>query len=223
MRRVLFLLGVAAVFAANASAQDAAKVDPKHYKVVAENERVRVLAADVEAGDKGVMHEHPDNFVVFLTDAKVRFGLADGTTGPEVTRKAGDVMVGEATKHKPENLGAAFKAYVIEVKPGAPAPAPVAGAVPAPTGAKMSRTTIVSGPHGEAVRNKVEAGYEEPAGSKHEYDAVVVPMTDGAATMTLDGKTMAMKKGEAYLIGRGVSHSVKATAPAESVVIYINK
>jgi quercetin dioxygenase-like cupin family protein len=221
MRRALFLLGAAAVFAATASAQDAAKVDTKHYKVVAENERVRVLAASVEASDKGVMHEHPDSFVVFLTDAKVRFGLADGTTSPEVSRTAGDVMVTEATKHKPENLGGAFKAYVIEVKAGAPAPAPVAGAVPAPSGPKMSRTPIVSGPHGEAVRTKVEAGYEEAAGSKHEYDAVVVPMTDGTSTLTLEGKSVAMKKGEAYLISRGVAHSVKATAPGESVVVYI--
>jgi quercetin dioxygenase-like cupin family protein len=30
-----------------------------------------------------------------------------------------------------------------------------------------------------------------------------------------------MKKGEAYLIPRGVAHSVKATAPGESVVVYI--
>jgi hypothetical protein len=59
---------------------------------------------------------------VFLTDAKVRFGLGDGTTAPKSTRKAGDVTVAEALKHKPENLGGAFKAYVIEVKPGAPAP-----------------------------------------------------------------------------------------------------
>jgi quercetin dioxygenase-like cupin family protein len=221
MRRALTLLGAAVVFASPALAQDAAKVDAKHYKVVAENERVRVLAANVEAGDKGVMHEHPANFVVFVTDAKVRFTLGDGTTTPEATRKAGDVMTGEAVKHQPENLGGAFKAYVIEVKPGAPAPAPVPGAVPAPSGPKMSRTPIVSGPHGEAVRTKVEAGYEEPAGSKHDYDAVVVPMTETGSTLTMDGKTVTMKKGQAYLISRGVAHSVKATAAGESVVIYI--
>jgi beta-alanine degradation protein BauB len=221
MRRALILLGVAAVCTSTARAQDAAKVDPKHYKVVAENERVRVLAVTVEPGDKGVMHEHPDAFVLFLTDTKVRFGLGDGTTTPEVTRAPGDVMATEAVKHKPENLGGPMKAFVIEVKTGAPAPAPVPGAVPAPSSPKMSRTPIVSGPHGEAVRTKVEAGYEEAAGSKHEYDAVVVPMTDGSSTLTLDGKSVAMKKHQAYLISRGVAHSVKATAPGESVVIYI--
>src|SRR5262245_43522648 len=104
MRRALFLLAVMAAFASSARAQDAAKVDPKHYTTVAENERVRVLAANVEPGDKGVMHEHPANFVVFVTDAKVRFTLGDGTTTPEASRKAGDVMAGEAVKHKPENL-----------------------------------------------------------------------------------------------------------------------
>jgi quercetin dioxygenase-like cupin family protein len=30
-----------------------------------------------------------------------------------------------------------------------------------------------------------------------------------------------MKKGEAYLISRGASHSVKATASGETVVVYI--
>ena len=220
MRRALILVGVTTAFVAPAFAQDAAKVDSKHYKTVAENERVRVLAADVEAGDKGVMHEHPDNFVVFLTDAKVRFTLGDGTTTPETTRKAGDAMVGAATKHQPENLGAAFKAFVIEVKPGAPAAAAVVGAVPAPSGPKVSRTPLVSGPHGEAVRTKLEAGYEEAAGSKHEYDAVVVPMGSGAS-LTLDGKTVAMQKGQAYLIPRGAAHSVKASAPTESVVVFV--
>ena len=220
MRSTLILLGATIVCASPAFAQDAAKVDSKHYKTVAENERVRVLAADVDAGDKGVMHEHPANFVVFLTDAKVRFTLGDGTVTPETPRTAGDAMAAEATKHKPENLGAAFKAFVIEVKPGAPVPEAVAGAVPAPSGPKVSRTTLASGPHGEVVRTKLEAGYEEAAGSKHEYDAVVVPMM-GEATLTLDGKTVAMKKGQAYLIPRGSAHSVKAAAAAESVVVFV--
>ena len=220
MRRALILLGATVVCASPAFAQDAAKVDPKHYKVVAENERVRVLAADVEAGDKGVMHEHPDNFVVFLTDAKVRFKLGDGTVTPESDRKSGNAMASPATKHQPENLAGAFKAFVVEVKPGAPAPAAVAGAVPAPSGAKVTRTEIAKGPHGEVVRTALEAGYEEAAGSKHEYDAVVMPMGSGGS-LTIEGKTVAMEKGHAYLIPRGAAHSVKATAAAESVVVFV--
>jgi hypothetical protein len=35
------------------------KVDPKHYKVEFENERVRVLRIKYGAGEKSVMHSEP--------------------------------------------------------------------------------------------------------------------------------------------------------------------
>ena len=221
MNQTLLAVGVALAIASPALAQDAVKADPKHYKVLAENERVRVLKASYAPGEKSVMHEHPDTFVVYLTDAKARFTLPDGTA-PEVTGKAGEAMAMPATKHQPANIGtAALQVVVVEVKPGVPTPAPVAGAVPPVSGAKITRTPIVSGPHGEAVLLKSEPGYEEPTGSKHDYDAVVVPMTDAGATLTMGGKTVTMKKGQAHLISRGVEHSVKATAAGETVVVYV--
>jgi beta-alanine degradation protein BauB len=220
MKQGVLVVWVTVALAAPALAQDPAKVDAKHYTLVAENERLRVLKASVGAAEKSVMHEHPDNFVVFLTDAKVRFTLADGTS-TERAQKAGEVLVGAAGKHQPENLGGAMEAFVVEVKPGAPRPAPVAGAVPPPAGAKITRTQIASGPHGEAALLKAQAGYEEPAGSKHDYDAVVVPMVDSGATLAMGGKTVTMKKGQAYLIPRGADHAVKATAAGETVVVYI--
>jgi mannose-6-phosphate isomerase-like protein (cupin superfamily) len=221
MKQALLAVGVAVAIASPAFAQDAVKADPKHYKVVAENERVRVLKATYGPGEKSVMHEHPDTFAVFLTDVNVRFTFADGKS-VEATRKPGDAMVDAAVKHQPENLGAAkMEAIIVEVKPGVSAPPPVAGAVPPVSGDKISRTPIVSGPHGEAVLLKSEPGYEEPAGSKHDYDAVVVPMTDAGAALTMGGKTVTMKKGQAYLISRGAAHSVKATAAGETVVVYV--
>ena len=60
MKHTLLAFGVAAALAAPALAQDAAKVDPKHYQTVAENERVRVLKATVEAGDVEVILGLPD-------------------------------------------------------------------------------------------------------------------------------------------------------------------
>jgi quercetin dioxygenase-like cupin family protein len=221
MKQALLVLGVAAATASPARAQDPVKVDAQHYRVVAENERVRVLKASVPAGDKGVMHEHPDNFVVFVTDAKTQFTLPDGSTTPEGARKARDVMVGTAGKHKPENLGGPVEVYVIEVKPGAKTTAPLAGAVPPPSGPGLTRTPIVSGPHGEAVLLKTDGPFEEPAGSTHDYDAVVVPMTDSGGTLAMGGKTVGLKKGEAYLLSRGAPHAVKTTAAAETVVVYV--
>lgn len=221
MKPLLTVLGVALAAGSPAFAQDPVKVDSKHYTTLAENERVRVVKANIGAGDKGVMHEHPDGFTVFVTEAKVRFTLGDGSVTPEAVRKAGEVAVTTAGKHKPENLGAAMQAIVVEVKPGVKAPAPVPGAVPPPTGAKVTRTPLVSGPHGDAALLKTEAGFEEPAGSVHDYDAVVVPMTDSGATLTMGGKTVTMKKGEAYLISRGTAHQVKAGAAGETVVVYV--
>src|SRR5688500_14521402 len=52
-------------------AQDPVHVDAKHYKVVAENNDVRVLRIKYGPGEKSVMHFHPESAVVFLTDIKV--------------------------------------------------------------------------------------------------------------------------------------------------------
>jgi quercetin dioxygenase-like cupin family protein len=220
MKQALLVFGVALVMASPARGQDPQKVDSKHYKTVAENERVRVLKATYGAGEKSVMHEHPDTFAVFLTDAKARFTLPDGST-TEATPKAGEVLVAPAGKHNPENLGGVLEVFVVEVKPGAKEPAPVKGAVPSPSGAGVTRTPIVTGPHGEAVLLKTDAGFSEPAGSMHDYDAVVVPMTGIGAALTMGGKTVTMKRGEAYLISRGAPHAIKATAAGESIVFYI--
>jgi len=196
------------------------KVDSKHYTIVAENERVRVLKATYAPGEKSVMHEHPDSFAVFVTDSKARFTLPDGSTTDAAT-KAGDVMVAPAGRHNPENLGGALEVIVIEVKPGAKAPAPVKGAVAAPSGTGV---TPHADRHGTPRRGRAPqdpGGISEPAGSMHDYDGVVVPMTASGTELTMAGKTVTMKKGEAYLISRGAPHAVKATAAGESVVVYI--
>ena len=65
MRRILILGGVC-VLAATATAQDPAKVDPKHYKVEFENSRVRVLHIQYGPHEKSVMHRHPDAVAIFL-------------------------------------------------------------------------------------------------------------------------------------------------------------
>jgi beta-alanine degradation protein BauB len=221
MKQTLLVLGVSAALASPALAQDPVKVEPNHYKVVAENERVRVLKVTVPKGDKSQMHEHPDHFVVFLTDVNVEFGLPDGTTTPPRAVKAGGALENKAGKHHPKNLGGPVEGFLVEVKSGAAAPAPVAGAVPPPSGGDLTRTQLVSSDRGEVVSLKTPAGFEEPAGSKHEYDAVVVPITDGGAELTLGGKTVTMKRGEAYLIPRGAEHGVKSVKAGETIVVYV--
>ena len=118
MRRIVlgamaFLLAAAAV---PAPAQDAVKVDPKHYKVEFENEQVRVLRITYGPHEKSVMHEHPNALAVFLTDAQGRFTSPDGKT-QDTPAKAGTTMWTPAGKHLPENTGdKPFEVVLVEMK-----------------------------------------------------------------------------------------------------------
>ena len=107
----LFLLSIG-----TASAQDAVKADPKHYKVELENDDVRVLRIHYEPGEKSVMHEHPKGVAVFLTDYQAKFISPTGEETP-VSGKAGQVMWTDGDKHQPENTGKkAMEVIQIEMK-----------------------------------------------------------------------------------------------------------
>ncbi len=86
------------------SAQDAAKVDPKHYTVMSENDQVRILKVHYGPHEKSVMHSHPNSVAVFLNDSKAQFTAADGTK-TDMAFKAGDAQSTLAGTHLPENVG----------------------------------------------------------------------------------------------------------------------
>src|SRR5437660_9854400 len=106
MRVRLALYGVAlcVCFAPIRSAEDAARVDPKHYTVGSENDQVRILKAHYGPHEKSVMHSHPNTVAVFLTDAKGTFTFPDGKK-QDFTVKAGDSQFSPAGTHLPENTG----------------------------------------------------------------------------------------------------------------------
>ena len=83
--------------------RDPTKVDPKHYTVLAEDEKVRVLRINYGPREKSVMHSHPAAVAIFLNDAHFRFTLPDGRT-EERQGTAGQVMLTPAEDHLPENL-----------------------------------------------------------------------------------------------------------------------
>jgi len=116
MSRVLVATAVALALGAPATAQDAVKVDPKHYKVEFENDQIRVLRITYGPGEKSVMHEHPANMAIFLTDVTGRFTLPDGTT-QDMEEKAGSVMWDAGGMHLPENRGTVrFELILVELK-----------------------------------------------------------------------------------------------------------
>ena len=113
---ILTVLSAVLFLSGKILAQDAAKADPKHYKVEFENDKVRVLRITYAPGEKSVMHEHPDAVAVFLTDEKGKFTLPDGKT-IETSQKAGSTLWTPAGKHLPENTGKkAFELILVEMK-----------------------------------------------------------------------------------------------------------
>ena len=97
-------------------AQDATKVDPKHYKVEFENDEVRVLRITYGPGEKSVMHSHPEGVAVFTTDGEGRFTFLDGKT-QDIKFKSGDVVWSPETTHQPENTGKKpYEVIQIELK-----------------------------------------------------------------------------------------------------------
>ena len=98
------------------SAQDAVKVDPKHYTVVSENAQVRILKVHYGPHEKSVMHHHPATVAVFMTDAKGTFTFPDGKK-VEFAVKAGDSQYSAAGSHLPENVGDnGMDVVVVELK-----------------------------------------------------------------------------------------------------------
>jgi quercetin dioxygenase-like cupin family protein len=103
MRLALYSAVLCLCVAPIVSAQDAAKVDPKHYTVLSENDQVRILKVHYGPHEKSVMHSHPNSVAVFLTDSKVQFTDAAGKK-TDSTFKAGDAQSTPGGVHLPENV-----------------------------------------------------------------------------------------------------------------------
>jgi quercetin dioxygenase-like cupin family protein len=93
---VCFALGVGL-------AQDPTKVEPKHYKLNFENERVQVVDVHYGPHEKSGMHDHPAGVVVSLTDGHLRFTDENGKTH-EVYAKPGEARWFPPHRHEVENM-----------------------------------------------------------------------------------------------------------------------
>jgi quercetin dioxygenase-like cupin family protein len=99
-----------------AMAQDVVKVAPEQYKVLLENDRVRVLEYRIKPGEKSQMHSHPANILYSFSDSKGKVTTPDGKT-TEADVKAGEAVWNEAGTHAVEIVGTT-EAYglIIELK-----------------------------------------------------------------------------------------------------------
>ena len=98
-------------------AADPVVIDPKHYKVEFEDDRVRVLRIKYGPHEKSPMHWHPANIVVMLSECDFCFYLPTDIK-QDILGHVGQVLcVEEPYEHAPENLGnKAFEAICVELK-----------------------------------------------------------------------------------------------------------
>lgn len=103
---------------AEALAQDAATADPRSYRVLVENDRVRVLEYRSRPG-MGVcgpgMHYHPAHVTVSLTGAKLKRTSEGKVTFADIP--PGHVFFAEPETHSAEVIGgSSTRTYIIELK-----------------------------------------------------------------------------------------------------------
>jgi beta-alanine degradation protein BauB len=95
---------------------DPTQTDPDNYKVVFENDRVRVLEYRDEPGQKTSPHSHPDSVMVTLSGFDRRL-VAENGESRQVTIPAGEVRWLDAQVHSGENIGeSATHVVFVELK-----------------------------------------------------------------------------------------------------------
>ncbi len=84
--------------------QDPAITNSDKYKVIFENDRVRVLEYKDTPGDKTTLHNHPDSFMYTLSSFDRKLVFEDGTD-KIVKKDIGDASWLAAQKHLGKNIG----------------------------------------------------------------------------------------------------------------------
>jgi beta-alanine degradation protein BauB len=82
---------------------DPTQTDPDNYKVIFENDRVRVLDFRDTPGTKTKPHQHPDSLLLMLSNFRRRLTIGDNVR--EVTVEAGQAVWSPAQVHIGENVG----------------------------------------------------------------------------------------------------------------------
>jgi quercetin dioxygenase-like cupin family protein len=103
-------------------AQDPLKVAPTMYKLLFENDRVRVMEVTFKPGETIAPHSHPDHFVYVVTGGKIKITAGDQVTDGDLT--PGQVLWIGAETHSAVNTGSTeIRLAVTELKEPAGTPA----------------------------------------------------------------------------------------------------
>jgi hypothetical protein len=94
---------------------DPTVTNPDHYKVILENEHVRVLEYTDQPGDLTTLHGHPDSVMYTLSSFRRR--LVQGDNHRDVELEAGRAHWLPAQQHLGENIGdTPTRALFVELK-----------------------------------------------------------------------------------------------------------
>ena len=95
---------------------DAVKVAPDSYKVVLENDAVRVLEVRIKQGAKSEMHSHPKSVAICLNDQRLKFTFPNGKS-ENADLKRGQTVWLDGISHTVENIGTEdVSSVVVELK-----------------------------------------------------------------------------------------------------------
>jgi quercetin dioxygenase-like cupin family protein len=99
---------------------DPVETNPSLYKVVFENERVRVLEYRDQPGARTTPHSHPDSVMLTLSSFDRRLSVGDQTR--EVSLESGHAAWLPAQTHAGENIGTSeTHVMFVELKEQGPA------------------------------------------------------------------------------------------------------
>jgi pimeloyl-ACP methyl ester carboxylesterase len=148
MLRKFLLLQVLFCWAVTGTAQDPVKVAPRNYKIVFENDHVRVVEALLKPGDRTPQHSHPSRVVYTLSDHSAIFRFPDGRVVNSQS-KVGEVFWREPLTHSEENDGKTdSRAVLIELKGSSFRPDAMSRSdyfVPGESGARLFVRHVASG------------------------------------------------------------------------------
>jgi quercetin dioxygenase-like cupin family protein len=114
MKTLLAAIALTLTLLTSLFAQDVMQTGVKHIKVLAEDDKVRVLHFTPSKGDKTPLHSHPETVLYVVKGGKIRTTLADGTS-TVVELKTGQTSLRPPVTHSDEALED-IDAIIIELK-----------------------------------------------------------------------------------------------------------
>jgi quercetin dioxygenase-like cupin family protein len=130
-------------------------------------------------------------------------------------------MFTPAGTHLPSNVSKmTMDAILVEFKSPQPGTATIPTTMP-----NREVKVLADSPRGNAMMVTLDPSFNEPAGTTHDFDQVVIALGPSQVSLSVDGKPAktTWKRGDVSFIGRGVAHESKNTGgkPTDVVIVAV--